>query len=346
MTAAIIADGLTKWYGPRRAVEGVSLAVNPGEVMGLLGPNGSGKTTILRILAGYLAPSAGRASIAGFDTVTGAMEARRRVGYVPEDAPLYEGMRVREFLAFMAAIKGLAPAAARAAGEVACARLALEAVRDLPIRTLSKGYRQRVSIAQALLNEPPVLILDEPTNGLDPRQIIEMRNLIRALAGAHAILVSSHVLPEMERIADRVAILVDGRLLDVHTVRHRTQGRRLRLRVGGDPDRVARCLAAVPGVRRLDAGAISRAGDPGGVSRAGGPGVDSGAAAVDGEREDARTYVVDIDPTTPADRVAAAVVGAGLPLAELREEPVDLEALFLQLTGAHRGAPGPPEAIP
>jgi ABC-2 type transport system ATP-binding protein len=331
MTAAIVADGLTKWYGPRRAVENVSVAVAPGEVMGLLGPNGSGKTTILRILAGYLAPSAGRAAITGFDTVTRAMDARHQVGYVPEGAPLYEGMRVREFLGFMGAIKGLARDAARAAVEMVCARLALGAVRDLPIGTLSKGFRQRVSIAQALLTEPPVLILDEPTSGLDPHQIIEMRDIVRSLAGAHTVLLSSHVLPEMEKMADRVAILVGGRLLAVEALRDRGGGTRFRLRIGGDPERVARCLAAVPGVRSLD------------TVPAGGVGRDRGPAEAHDAKRGAGAYVVDVDATTPADRVAAAVVGAGLALAELREEPVDLEALFLQLTGTPPTPPREPD---
>src|SRR5262245_8456157 len=151
MPAAIIATGLTKWYGPRLAVEDVSFEVPPGEIVGLLGPNGSGKTTVLRMLTGYLAPSSGRAEIAGFDTLTHAMAARQQVGYVPENAPLYDGMRVREFLEFMAAIKGLERQSARMAIDTACEQLALDAVRNLPIGKLSKGFRQRVSIAQALL---------------------------------------------------------------------------------------------------------------------------------------------------------------------------------------------------
>jgi len=329
MTAAIVAEGITKWYGPRRAVEDFSLTVNPGEVMGLLGPNGSGKTTILRILAGYLAPSAGRAAIAGLDTVARAVDARRQVGYVPENAPLYEGMRVREFLRFMGAIKGLARASARVATEAVSRRLALEAVGDVPIARLSKGFRQRVAIAQALLNEPPVLILDEPTNGLDPRQIIEMREIIRSLARAHTIVLSSHVLPEMEKVADRVAILVDGRLLAVHPLRDGRPATRLFLRVAGDAERVVRCLTALPGVR-LDAVPA----DSASTGRA------SGAVLDDGPRA-AGVYVVEIDSTTPAERVAAAVVSSGLALQELREETVDLEALFLQLTDVPREpAPG------
>jgi ABC-2 type transport system ATP-binding protein len=327
MTPTIVADGLTKRYGARLAVQDVSFAVQRGEVMGLLGPNGSGKTTILRMLTGYLAPSSGRAEIAGLDTLTKAIAARQQVGYVPEDAPLYEGMRVGEFLRFMGAIKGLARDAARGAVETVGQRLSLDTVRDLPIGTLSKGFRQRVSIAQALLNQPPVLILDEPTNGLDPRQIIEMRDIIRSLADAHTIVLSSHILPEVEKIADRVAILVDGRLLAVRALRDRGGGRRLHLRVAGPPASVLQCLTGVPGVTSVSTDTTA------GMTSVN---ADRTAGSMDEARHGARTYVVERDVSTSADRVAAALVGAGLALTELREEPVDLEALFLQLTGEHQ----------
>ncbi len=185
------------------------------EVVGLLGPNGSGKSTILRMIAGYLRPSAGQIRVAGFDVVQEGLEARRRIGYVPEDVPLYTAMRTQEFLFFMGRVRGLArPALARAVEEVV-ERLSLQRVQSTLIGKLSRGFRQRVAIAQALLGRPALLLLDEPTNGLDPRQIIELRETIRLLAGEVAILVSSHVLAEIERVADRAAILLDGRLLDV-----------------------------------------------------------------------------------------------------------------------------------
>src|SRR5262245_42201057 len=231
MTPIIVADRLTKSYGRRRAVDGVSLEVRAGEVMGLLGPNGSGKTTILRMLTGYLRPTSGTARIAGVDIAADALAVRQRVGYVPENAPLYDGMRVREFLRFMARIKGLAGSAVPAAVGAVSTRLTLEQVIASPIGTLSKGFRQRVAIAQALLGSPELLILDEPGNGLDPQQIIEMRSLIRSLAGSLTILVTSHILAEMERVADRVAILLDGRLLAVHAIQPAGDARRLRIRV-------------------------------------------------------------------------------------------------------------------
>ena len=310
MTSIIVADQLTKWYGPRRAVDGVSFEVRAGEVMGLLGPNGSGKTTILRILTGYLRPSSGTARIAGLDIVDDALAVKRRIGYVPEDAPLYDTMRVREFLEFMARIKGLARGAVPAAVGAACARLALAPVVRLQIGKLSKGFRQRVAIAQALLGSPEVLILDEPGNGLDPRQIIEMRELIRSLAGSLTVLVTSHILGEIERVADRVAILLGGRLLAVHALRAGGATRRLRLQVRGEDGPVRSCLGRVRGVGAIALAATSR--------------------------DDARTYLVDTDGPAVAEGVAAALVGAGFGLVELHEDAIDLEALFLQLTG---GAP-------
>src|SRR5262249_27823829 len=194
MGSVIVAEQLTKWYGPRLAVDHVSLQVEAGEVMGLLGPNGSGKTTILRILTGYLRPSSGSARIAGLDVVTDSLRARARVGYVPEDAPLYGSMTGREVLPFMARLKGLTAAVVPGAVTAVLERLALGDVQRVLIGKLSRGYRQRVAIAQALLGNPDLLVLDEPTNGLDPRQIIEMRGSIRALAGERTVVVTSHIL--------------------------------------------------------------------------------------------------------------------------------------------------------
>jgi ABC-2 type transport system ATP-binding protein len=220
----VVAENLSKSYGPRRAVDAVSFDVQPGEVMGLLGPNGSGKTTILRILTGYLRPSAGRALVAGHDVVTASLQARGQLGYVPEDAPLYTHMRVGEFLAFMGRVRGLEGAALARAVDAVVERLSCAHVRDAPIGRLSRGYRQRVAIAQALLGQPKLLVLDEPTNGLDPRQIIEVRELVRTLAQELAVLITSHILAEVERVAHRVAILLDGRLLAVHSLAGATVG--------------------------------------------------------------------------------------------------------------------------
>jgi ABC-2 type transport system ATP-binding protein len=310
-TAVIAAEQLTKWYGPHLAVDRVSLTVAPGEIVGLLGPNGSGKTTILRILAGYLRPSAGTARISGLDVVDDSLAARRRVGYVPEDAPLYGGMTVREFLAFMGRLKGLTAGGLTAAVTAATERLDLGPMRGIPIGRLSRGYRQRVAIAQALLGSPDLLILDEPTNGLDPRQIIEMRELIRSLGGERTILVTSHILGEIERVADRVAILLDGRLLGVHALRAPSEGHRLRLHVRGHEEAVRACLAGVAGVTAV------------GVERA-------SAASV-------ATYVVDAERSV-AEALAAALIASGFGLLAMEPAPVDLETLFLRLTGERAGA--------
>ena len=216
--SAIIAKGVSKRYGPTLALDSLDLDIARGEVFGLLGPNGSGKTTFIRLLAGYLLPTAGQLEIDGCDSVRDTLRARARIGYVPEAAPVYGNMRVREFLTFMARLRGLPARQVGGAVDRVIDMLALGAVAHRPARVLSRGYRQRTAIAQALVHDPPVVILDEPTNGLDPRQIIEIRELIRGLAGHHTVIVSSHVLSEVARIADRVAILLDGRLLGVRAI--------------------------------------------------------------------------------------------------------------------------------
>lgn len=305
MSDAIVADRLTKWYGRRRVVSDVSFAVPAGEVMGLLGPNGSGKTTILRILTGYLRPSAGTAVVGGVDVVRQPLEARRHIGYVPEDVPLYDWMRVGEFLVFMGRIKGRSGSAVSAAVDDVIERLAIRDVARMPIGKLSRGFRQRVAIAQALLGDPAVLVLDEPTNGLDPRQIIDMRGLIRRLAQTRTLLVTSHILAEMEKVADQVAILLGGQLLAVRPVHGEAAHPRIRLRVQGDPEAVRACLARVPGVRGISA----RRSEPG-------------------------AFLVDVDSPVVPPALAAALVADGFGLVELGEAPADLEELFLQLTSA------------
>src|SRR5258706_3615232 len=249
----IIAENLTRYYGARLAVDRVSFEVRPNEVMGLLGPNGSGKSTILRILTGYLRPTSGSARIAGFDVVGQGLDARRQLGYVPEDVPLYTQMRVNEFLDFMGRLRGLSDASLPAAVGDVVERLSLGRVRTLLIAKLSRGYRQRVAIAQALLGKPKLLVLDEPTNGLDPRQIIEVRELIRALSRELSILVTSHILAEIERVANRAAILLDGRLLSIHTLGTAGDDARVRLRLrGADETTVPSSLQAVSGVRLVE----------------------------------------------------------------------------------------------
>src|SRR5271156_2301363 len=229
MLPVVLAQHVTKWYGPRRAVTDISFAIEPGEVVGLLGPNGSGKSTIFRILTGYLAPSSGRVEVAGHNVVTDSLAVRRAISYVPEDAPLYDHMRVAEFLRFMARLKGLRAAGENRAVDAAAERLDLKHVMTMPTGKLSRGFRQRGSIAQALLGDPKVLVLDEPTSGLDPYQVIAVRDLVRSLAGQHTVVLASHMLPEIEKIASRVMILLDGRLLTADALKDRARGVFLRL---------------------------------------------------------------------------------------------------------------------
>jgi len=208
--AVLSLDRLSKRFGSRLAVDGVSFEVREREVFGLLGPNGSGKSTILRLVTGYLYPTSGTVRVAGVDVVRAARAARERIGYVPEDSPLYGHMRVAEYLAFMGRLRGITGRALDSAIDAAVERLSLGSVRGVIIERLSRGYRQRVSLAQA--------VRDEPSNGLDPRQIIELRGLLRHLSQDCAVLVTSHILAEIERTADRAAILLDGRLLTVEQI--------------------------------------------------------------------------------------------------------------------------------
>jgi ABC-2 type transport system ATP-binding protein len=311
MPPVVLAQRVTKWYGPRRAVTDVSFAIEPGEIVGLLGPNGSGKSTIFRMLTGYLVPTSGRIEVAGCDVVADSLGVRRAISYVPEDAPLYDHMRVGEFRHFMAGIKGLHGAKARAAvGEVA-ERLDLTGVMTLSTGKLSRGFRQRVSIAQALLADPQVLVLDEPTSGLDPHQVIAVRDLIQSLAGRHTVLMASHILPEIEKIASRVMILLDGQLLTADALKETTEGLTLQLASPSPEAAVRRAAEAVAGVSDV----------------APDPDAGEGHYLVRAERRDSLT----------ADLVAA-LVAADVAVSELTELRPDLERVFLDLTRKPREA--------
>src|SRR5207249_770095 len=206
-------QGLTKRYGPTVAVSEVSFEVRKGEVLGFLGPNGAGKTTTMRVITGYLPPSAGKVRVAGVDVVEEPLEAKRHTGYLPENPPVYPDMTVVEYLAFVARVKGLPRGEVKKRVDEVSEKCAITDVRERQIGKLSKGYRQRVGLAQALIHNPDVLILDEPTAGLDPKQIIETRELIRGFAGQHTIVLSTHILPEVSKTCERVVVINAGKVV-------------------------------------------------------------------------------------------------------------------------------------
>jgi len=247
----IRADGLTKIYGLNRAVDGVSFRVQRGDIVGLLGPNGSGKTTIMRMLTGFFAPTAGRCSVGGIDTQDNPRAARRQIGYLPERVALYPDMTVRAFLAFVARVHEVEGKLGEAVDE-AMERCGLAHMAKRRIGKLSRGYRQRVGIAQAIIHRPSVLILDEPTVGLDPRQIVEIRQLIRKLAGQATVLLSTHILPEVSLTCRRVLILDKGRLVAEDTAEglaKKTMGQGETLvRVRAPMQEAVRILGGCPGV--------------------------------------------------------------------------------------------------
>lgn len=306
MSSVVVLEHLTKRFGTRTAVEDVSFEVEAGEVFGLLGPNGSGKTTILRLLTCYLQPTSGRAFVAGFDVGANSLAVRQRLGYVPEDVPLYPSMKVAEYLCFMAAVRGVSGKAARIAVDAAIDQLSLGSVHDVAIAKLSRGFRQRTMIAQALLGSPDLLILDEPTNGLDPRQIIELRSLIRTLSERHTILITSHILSEIERVASRVAILLNGKLLTVRALDEGISHHVFVRTNSGTGDAVRALLAKLSGVKQVTETAQAGDGDFG--------------------------HVVKVDDAAVAADIASALSGAGIGVLELRPHAVDLESLFLEFT--------------
>lgn len=253
-TADIVVDGLTKMYGNFLAVDHLSFEVPKGTIVGFLGPNGAGKTTTIRMLTCYMPPTSGRATVAGFDVFHNSLNVRRNIGYLPESTPLYTEMRVGEYLDFKAKIRGMdRQSRRRRIAEVASKTWLTDRLRSV-IGTLSKGYRQRVGIADALLHNPAVLVLDEPTVGLDPSQIREARRLISELAGEHTVLLSTHILQEVEMVCQRVIIVARGRIVAQGTpeeLKNRA-GSGVRIEVRGPSDQIKSALNALPGVEKID----------------------------------------------------------------------------------------------
>jgi len=249
-------ENLTKTYGQHRAVDGISFSVDKGEVLGFLGPNGAGKTTLMRILTCFFPPTSGKASVAGHDCFADSLEVRKRIGYLPERVPLYEDMTVKDYLAFVAGIKGTAARDIKVKVAQTMADCNIDSVASKLIHDLSRGYRQRVGLAQALVNDPDILILDEPTVGLDPKQIKEIRKLIKELAGKRTVILSTHILPEVSMICGRVIIINDGKLVANDTpenlTAHLQKSARIFLQIAGaSADEIEKELTHLPGIKRI-----------------------------------------------------------------------------------------------
>jgi len=263
-------ERLTKRYGSVKAVDRVSFEVGRGEIVGLLGPNGAGKTTTMRMLTTYLAPTSGRAALAGHDALDDPLEVRRRVGYLPESVPLYTEMRVREFLSFRAKLKDVPRARRRAAIDGVLARCQLGEVEGRILGHLSKGFRQRVGLAEAMVHNPDILILDEPTAGLDPIQIREVRALIRELGEKHTILLSTHIMSEVEAVCSRVIIIARGRIAEDQPLDRLRTGSTIVLEARGPAEAIRSALRAAPGVDRVEAAGLDGEFSSFAVSAAGG----------------------------------------------------------------------------
>ncbi len=244
-------ENLTKRYGTKYALDGVSFEVNKGEIVGFLGPNGAGKSTTMNVVTGYLSATSGSVSIAGFDVLDDAIEARRHIGYLPEQPPLYFDMTVDEYLNFVFELKKVGTSREAHLAHI-CELVGISHVRGRIIRNLSKGYRQRVGLAQALVGDPDVLILDEPTVGLDPNQIVEIRNLIKGLGRDKTVVLSTHIIPEVSAVCERVIVINDGLIVADDTVEnllHNTEGEhKFSARIEGEPDRVLKAVRMVDGV--------------------------------------------------------------------------------------------------
>jgi ABC-2 type transport system ATP-binding protein len=312
-------EGLTKRYARTIAVDDISFEVQKGQIVGFLGPNGAGKTTTMRVLTCFLPPTAGTAQVAGFDVLEQALEVKKRIGYLPETPPLYPDMEVSEYLTFVGKLKGLAGADVPKRVNEVCDRCAITDVRMKLIGKLSKGYRQRVGLAQAILHNPDVLILDEPTSGLDPKQIIETRELIGSLAGDHTIILSTHILSEVEHSCERVIIINQGKLVAQDTVANLTN----RLR---GSESVALEITATNG--NLNNNEVrQKLEQVAGVSRVVLKDTKDNRCAFEVESLQGRSVRADL---------ARAVVSAGWDLQELRAVGFSLEDIFLQLTASEK----------
>ena len=306
---------LTKKYARNLAVDHISFEVQKGEIVGFLGPNGAGKTTTMRMLTCFLPPTSGDATVAGFDVLEQPLEVKKRIGYLPEAPPLYQEMDTDDYLEFVGKLKGLAGSDLRKRIDYVCERCAISNVKKKLLGKLSKGYRQRVGLAQAIIHNPDVLILDEPTAGLDPKQINETRDLIKSLAGDHTVILSTHILPEVEQTCQKVIIINRGKLVatdSVHNLQSRARGAEsVLVEVAGrngnlDSATVQRRLEQISGVSRV---------------------------VFKESRDNRNLFEVENQKGFQRGDLARAVVEAGWDLNELRPAAMSLEEIFLQLTG-------------
>jgi len=318
----ISVENLTKRYFTKTAIEGMSFRVEKGEILGFLGPNGAGKTTTMRIITGYMPSTDGTVKVDGFDVADQPLEVRRRIGYLPENPPLYTEMTVKGYLQFVAKLKGVTGARVQDDVNRAMDKVNITDVQDRIIAKLSKGYKQRVGIAQALLNDPPVLILDEPTIGLDPKQIQEVRELIKSLAGNHTVVLSTHILPEVEQTCHRVIIIDRGKIVAVDTPQNlRSQiqgGARVFIEVEGPAPDVLAAVKAMPGVAEV---------------------------RIVSQEESKGSFHIDVEGGKDIRReLARAIVQAGWGLLELQSEKMSLEDILIKLTTAEAEETSPQTA--
>lgn len=313
-TPMIEVDNLTKYYGDFPAIENISFTVNRGEILGFLGPNGAGKTTAMRVLTGFMPPTSGSVRIAGFDVVDNSLEVRRHIGYLPETVPLYTEMSVADYLDFMGRIRGMSKQWRKRRISDVIGMCRLEEYQSSLIGKLSKGFRQRVGIAQAVLHEPEVLIMDEPTIGIDPIQVVETRNLIKGFGGDHTVILSTHILPEVSMVCERVIIIHEGQVVAIDrpdNLSERLRGtERIEVDIRGPATEVMASLRDIPGVQE--------------VTRT--------------DRQGIASY--DIETTSGADlreQISNLVYQRGWGLLRLQPIQMSLEEIFLRLTVTESG---------
>jgi len=303
-------DRVTKIFGPTVAVRNISFEVKKGEILGFLGPNGAGKTTTMRIITGYFPPTNGNAYVAGHSVLDDPLSVKRRIGYVPENPSMYKDMRVNEYLRFVGAIKGVKRNLLKESIEKNVQLCALESVVHKRIKELSKGFRQRVALGQALVNDPPILVLDEPTSGLDPKQIHEIRELIKSMAGKRTIILSTHILPEVSMTCNKVVIINEGKIVAVDTTenigRSFTDTNQIEVTVQGSSNRIIENLTKMDGINRVDHKGMS--------------------------------YIIDVEGDADLRaEIAKKIVEHGFDLLELKRKSLSLEDIFLKLVIKEEG---------